>query len=75
MEKSEHPVDVIARTPSLDEKHDLRSEDDTDIVEGSEGVTQHELDNLRQVSDTLPYAAFLVVFVEFAERYVTTISS
>lgn len=68
MEKSEHPADAAERSSSLDEKHDLRSDHDGEFVEGSEGVTHHELANLRQVADKLPWAAFLVVFVEFAER-------
>lgn len=42
--------------------------DERDIVEGSEGVTFHELKTLRHVSDKLPWTAWLVVFVEFAER-------
>jgi hypothetical protein len=40
------------------------------FIEGSEGVTQHDLDTLRHVADRLPYTAWLVVSVEFAERCV-----
>ena len=43
---------------------------DEAFIEGSEGVTQHDLDTLRHVGDRLPYSAWLVVTVEFAERYV-----
>lgn len=39
-----------------------------DIIEGSEGVTQEDLDTYRHVADRLPTSAWLVVFVEFAER-------
>lgn len=39
------------------------------FVEGSEGVTHEELSTLRHLPDTLPFAAFLVVVVEFAERW------
>ena len=53
-----------------DEKLDSPTHDLHSIIEGSEGVTQHDLNTLRQVSDKLPASAWLVVFVEFAERYV-----
>jgi POT family proton-dependent oligopeptide transporter len=46
------------------------SEKGSSIVENSEGVTEHELATLRHVADRLPFTAWLVVFVEFAERYV-----
>ena len=39
------------------------------FVEGSEDVTHEELSALRHLPDALPVAAFLVVFVEFAERW------
>lgn len=44
--------------------------DENGFIRGSEGVTQHDLDTLRIVPDRLPYTAWLVVIVEFAERYV-----
>lgn len=44
--------------------------DGSSIVEGSEGVTEYELATLRHVPDRLPYASWLVVIVEFAERCV-----
>lgn len=37
-------------------------------LEGSEGVTVRDLETYRHVADTLPYTAWLVAFVEFAER-------
>ena len=39
------------------------------FVEGSEAVTHEELSALRHLPDALPFAAFLVVVVEFAERW------
>jgi len=39
------------------------------FVEGSEGVTHEELSTLRHLPDAFPFAAFLVVVVEFAERW------
>lgn len=71
--------------PFQDVKHDIDSvsvviddEKNTDstesYIEGSEGVTQHDLDTLRQVGDTLPLSAWLVIVVEFAERYVLYLS-
>jgi proton-dependent oligopeptide transporter, POT family len=44
--------------------------DDHSIIEGSEGVTVHDMATYRHVGDRLPWSAWLVVFVEFAERYV-----
>lgn len=58
---------------SLNEKYDadVQPQDDgSSIVEGSEGVTHHELATLRHVADRLPYTAWLVVVVELAERLV-----
>ncbi|KAF9034058.1 peptide/h+ symporter protein [Panaeolus papilionaceus] len=47
-----------------DEKFDNQS-----FIEGSEGVTQQDLDTYRHVSDKLPWSAWLVILVEFAERW------
>ncbi|EKM79735.1 hypothetical protein AGABI1DRAFT_113048 [Agaricus bisporus var. burnettii JB137-S8] len=44
-------------------------EDGDSIIEGSEGVTQKDLDTYRHVADRLPYSAWLVLIVEFAERW------
>jgi hypothetical protein len=41
---------------------------DEEFLEGSEGVTQHDLNTLRQVRDSLPLTSSLVVIVEFAEQ-------
>ncbi|KAJ7155693.1 peptide/h+ symporter protein [Mycena filopes] len=55
----------------LDEKHKgSDSHDSADsVLENSEGVTQHDLDTLRHVRDKMPWAAFLIATVEFAERW------
>ncbi|KAH8103419.1 peptide/h+ symporter protein [Cristinia sonorae] len=54
----------------IDEKAYYGSENPDDkIIEGSEGVTEGEFKSLRHVADTLPYTAWLVVVVEFAERW------
>jgi POT family proton-dependent oligopeptide transporter len=45
------------------------TEDGDSIIEGSEGVTQRDFDTYRHVADRLPYTAWLVLIVEFAERY------
>ena len=39
------------------------------LVEGSEGVTHGEFDTLRHIPDSLPLSSFLVVIIEFAERF------
>lgn len=54
---------------SLELKQAEIGPDGTKIVEGSEGVTEHEFRTLRHVADRLPLAAWLVAIVEFAERY------
>lgn len=63
-----------ARASSIiDEKVAYQGEvDGSSIVEGSEDVTEHELLTLRHVADRLPYTAWFVVIVEFAERFVIT---
>ena len=50
--------------------HRTESDEDHSIIEGSEIVTQHDMNTLRHVADRLPYTAWLVVIVEFAERSV-----
>ncbi|TFK18177.1 peptide transporter PTR2B [Coprinopsis marcescibilis] len=47
---------------------DNGSDGDT-IIEGSEGVSKHEYDTLRHVGDRFPWTAWLIVIVEFAERW------
>ena len=39
------------------------------VVEGSDNITHAEFDTLRHIPDTLPLSSFLVVIVEFAERF------
>ncbi|KAF8869773.1 peptide/h+ symporter protein [Infundibulicybe gibba] len=63
------PKAVGRASDIVDDKHVYSQDDGSSIVEGSEGVTQHELDTLRPVADRLPYTAWLVVVVEFAERW------
>lgn len=70
-EKSEKESLPPRASTSIDEKLALESSvDGSSIVEGSEGVTEHELLTLRHVADKLPYTAWFVVVVEFAERFV-----
>lgn len=57
---------ALDRVSSIDEKN--VEGDGSSYIDGSEGVTQHDLDTLRHVADTLPYTAWLVLIVEFAER-------
>ncbi|KAJ3531109.1 hypothetical protein NMY22_g8289 [Coprinellus aureogranulatus] len=62
----------VPRSPSIDEKVDTSahaSVDPNDIVPGSDGVTYEEQRTLRHVRDSFPLASFLVVIVEFAERW------
>jgi hypothetical protein len=50
-----------------DEKIDPSFVDKDSIVEGTVDVTHHELATLRHAPDALPWASWLVLFVEFAE--------
>jgi hypothetical protein len=69
------PIDTKAGAPGLGRVETLDIEkasfvdDNSSIVPGSIDVTHDELKTLRHVSDSLPLAAWLVVFVEFAERW------
>jgi len=63
-----------------DEKHSISEKDDKgltspsdDFIANSEGVTHEELRTLRNVPDRLPFTAWLVIIVEFAERFVESI--
>lgn len=59
---------------SIDEKSDKGvSSPNDDFIVNSEGVTHEELRTLRNVPDRLPSTAWLVIIVEFAERYVESI--
>ncbi|KAJ3567978.1 hypothetical protein NP233_g6016 [Leucocoprinus birnbaumii] len=59
----------VARAPSIDDDKVKYTEDGDSIIEGSEGVTQKDLETYRHVADRLPMSAWLVVIVEFAERW------
>lgn len=73
MASAEKPEKVTEKSVEVVSSIDEYSPDThSSIIEGSEGVTYNEHDHLRHVSDTLPIAAFLVVVVEFAERYVAS---
>lgn len=63
---------ALAHVTTLDEKKVVETESahtDDVYMPNSEGVTQHEFDTLRHVADRLPLTAWLVAFVEFAERW------
>jgi POT family proton-dependent oligopeptide transporter len=62
------PKKSLERTSSI-QKESYDSVSGTDIVEGSEGVTYDELHQYRHVADRLPWTSWVVVFVEFAERW------
>ena len=65
---------ALAHVATLDEKKIIDEESShghDQYIPNSENVTQHEVDTLRHVADRLPWSAFLVAFVEFAERSVT----
>jgi proton-dependent oligopeptide transporter, POT family len=61
---------ALAKGAIHDEKRSIDAEhlSPDEYIPNSENVTQHEFETLRHVGDTLPYAAWLVVIVEFAER-------
>ncbi|KAF7335688.1 Peptide/h+ symporter protein [Mycena venus] len=61
---------VVADSGSFvdDQKHRSFSDADS-VLENSEGVTEHELATLRHVRDKMPWQAFSVATVEFAERW------
>ncbi|KAJ3554308.1 hypothetical protein NM688_g3181 [Phlebia brevispora] len=67
-DKQDHALSKASS--ELDEKADYLNEVPGDrVIPGSEGVTEHEYATLRRVADRLPYTAWLVVIVEFAERW------
>ncbi|KAF9008064.1 peptide transporter PTR2B [Cyathus striatus] len=59
---------ALSKVSSVEYEKDHHLDDEVYIT-GSEGVTQHDLDTLRHVADRLPITAWLVVVVEFAERW------
>ncbi|KAG6827006.1 hypothetical protein H0H92_013590 [Tricholoma furcatifolium] len=63
----EKPVDV-----NVDEKHSIRSNDEfvsDGIHDGLIFPTEEEIQTLRRVSDAIPWNAYLIAFVELAERF------
>ncbi|KAJ7236842.1 peptide/h+ symporter protein [Mycena rebaudengoi] len=68
------PDDKKERSPaadnaSFDDVKARHSEDSNSVLENTEGVTAHELATLRHVRDKMPWQAFTVAAVEFAERW------
>ncbi|KAF8677524.1 Peptide transporter PTR2A [Rhizoctonia solani] len=75
---SEPHVDVdevvaLSKVQTIDEKRDLKHDYDQDstdeVVDPSLLPTEEEKHTLRRVADTIPFAAWTIVFVEFAERF------
>lgn len=65
---------TLAEVSTLDEKAGFRSDSPEDkIIPDSEGVTEEEFATLRRLPDRLPWTAWLVAVVEFAERCVSTV--
>ncbi|PVF97460.1 PTR2-domain-containing protein [Serendipita vermifera] len=62
---------ALAKVSTLDEKKAVDGVygKPDEYIPNSEGVTQHEYDTLQHVGDALPLSAWLVVIVEFAERW------
>jgi POT family proton-dependent oligopeptide transporter len=72
----------LAKVASHDEKHSIDEKGNKgltspsdEFIPNSEGVTHEELRTLRNVPDRLPFTAWLVIIVEFAERYVESIEA
>lgn len=70
----------LAKVATPEEKYPTQEKTDQgltapsdEFIVNSEGVTHEELRTLRNVPDRLPITAWLVVVVEFAERYVESI--
>ncbi len=73
--KGVKPETPVPRNSSVEDEKVQYNEDGDSIIAGSEGVTQRDLDTYRHTADHLPLAAWLVVIVEFAERYVVRSSA
>ncbi|KAJ6488431.1 peptide/h+ symporter protein [Mycena vulgaris] len=59
-----------ASSPPGDDSKQLSDAESSDsVLENSEGVTHHDLSTLRHVRDKIPWQAFTVAVVEFAERW------
>ncbi|KAH6905979.1 peptide transporter PTR2B [Coprinopsis sp. MPI-PUGE-AT-0042] len=59
----------VDRARSVEEKYSVDLNGPNRLMEGSEGVTHHEFETLRHVSDRFPVATWMIVVVEFAERW------
>ena len=78
-----HAMDhALAKVATIDEKQSINKKNDEDLtsprddfVVNSEGVTHEELRTLKHVPDRLPLTAWLVIVVEFAERYAESIEA
>ncbi|KAF8627929.1 hypothetical protein AX17_006084 [Amanita inopinata Kibby_2008] len=70
LEPAQRPV-MATSEKELPVEHgsDEGPKDYDSIIHNSEGVTQRDLETYRHVSDRLPRTAWLVVIVEFAERW------
>ncbi|CAG7854898.1 Probable peptide transporter ptr2 AltName: Full=Peptide permease ptr2 [Serendipita indica DSM 11827] len=62
---------ALGKVATIDEKKTIEDEHlaPEEYIPNSENVTKHEFDTLRHVGDRLPITAWLVVIVEFAERW------
>ena len=65
---------AMAHSPALQDKLEMDGSSANEslagtLVEGSEDVTHGEFDTLRHIPDSLPLSSFLVVIIEFAERF------
>lgn len=58
------PLSKTGTLVSEYEYHDATNEDD-----GGPEPTEEEYKTLREVSDKIPYAAYLVILIEFCERF------
>ncbi|KAJ7458579.1 peptide/h+ symporter protein [Mycena latifolia] len=63
------PPASMGDTVVADSKHLSDVDSNKSVLENSEGVTQHELATLRHIRDKIPWQAFTVAVVEFAERW------
>lgn len=62
----------VDRASSVDEKithRDVEGHDENAVIHGTDGVTHRDVATLRHVADRVPFASFLVVVCEFAERW------
>lgn len=70
VEKDKVATDApVAKASSVSDIEKEYHGDGSDLVAGSDDVTEHELATLRSLPDRLPMRIWLVAFVEFAERW------